>query len=208
MRKAVDYLRAHPIIAVALVVGVVGVLLLWPRPEPTSAPAPQPAPAPAPEAAPPSPPAVATPAGGPPPGEPGAAPSPAPTPRRVAAAVDAGRPDPFQPLVVQASGAPGVPVPPPAPLPPPLFPGQGQPGQPAEPPPPPPKAASRAEVIGVMGDNGGVAVVRLDGQTYVVSRGDVILDKIRVMRIDAARGVVVLEEDGEQFERVIEGRSS
>jgi hypothetical protein len=206
MRKAVDYLRAHPIIAVALVVGVVGVLLLWPRPQPVSTPSSQPAPPAAPAAAPPSPPAAESPPG-PPSGEPGAAPTPAPTPRRVAAAVDAGRPDPFQPLVVQASGAPSVPVPPPAPLPPPLFPGQGQPGQPAEPAPPPAKAASRAEVIGVLGDNGGVAVVRLDGQTYVVSRGDVILDKIRVARIDAVRGVVVLEEDGEQFERVIEGRS-
>jgi hypothetical protein len=206
MRKAVDYLRAHPIIAVALVVGVVGVLLLWPRPQPVSTPSSGPAPAPAPQAAPPSP-AAAVPPAGPPSGEPAAAPTPTPTPRRVAAPVDAGRPDPFQPLVVQASGAPGVPVPPPAPLPPPLFPGQGQPGQPAAPAPPPAKAASRAEVIGVMGDNGGVAVVRLDGQTYVVSRGDVILDKIRVTRIDAVRGVVVLEEDGEQFQRVIEGRS-
>jgi hypothetical protein len=201
MRKAVDYLRAHPIIAVAVAVGIVGVVfLLWPQPGPVTSPPP----APQPEAAPP-PAAVAPPMPGP---EAAPAPAPAatPTPRPRPGAVDAGRPDPFQPLVVQAGpGQPGVPVPPPAPLPPPLFPGQpGQPGA-TEEPAPPPKEASRAQVIGLMGDNGGVAVIRLEGQTYVVSRGDVILDRIRVSRIDALRGIVVLEQEGEQFELILGG---
>jgi hypothetical protein len=198
MRKVVDYLRAHPAIAVAIAVGIIGVLVLWPRPTPVATPPP----APAPVVSPPSPQAAA------PAPEPEAAPVPqaTPTPRPAVGAVDAGRPDPFQPLVVQAgAGQPTVPVPAPAPLPPPLFPGQpGQAGE-AEAPAPPPKEASRAEVIGVMGDNGGVAVIRLEGQTYVVSRGDLIMGKIRVATIDASRGTVVLEQEGEQFELTLGG---
>ncbi|MDR7556455.1 MAG: hypothetical protein QN157_12725 [Armatimonadota bacterium] len=97
--------------------------------------------------------------------------------------------------------APG-PVPPPAPLPPPLFPGQQIPGQPAPTPTPtpPPKEASTAELVGLVNDSVSVAIVRVGGQTYIVSPGDVIKDKIRVTAIDPEQRLVVLEEDGQRFE--------
>ncbi|MBI3998689.1 MAG: hypothetical protein HY355_06610 [Armatimonadetes bacterium] len=116
--------------------------------------------------------------------------------------MDAGRPDPFAPLISAVGpGQPsGVPAPPPAPLPPPLFPGQQpQPGEPPAP-PPPPKEASAAELVGILGDAGGVAIIKLGGQTFIVSRGDVIKEKIRVMVIDVTKRLVILEEAGEQFE--------
>jgi hypothetical protein len=216
MRKATEYLRTHPVIAVAILAGIIGVLLLLPRSEPqavvTPAPSvspPSPAgPAPGPQASP----------GGPPPavssspgtaGPTGATPAPSPAPR-AAAAPDAGRPDPFAPLVTQSTGGggPSAPAPPPAPLPPPLFPGQ-QPGQPAAQPTPapPPKDASTAELVGILSDSGGVAIVRLGGKTFIVSPGDVILNKIKVAAVDFAKGLVILEEEGERFELKMGGVS-
>jgi hypothetical protein len=55
-------------------------------------------------------------------------------------------------------------------------------------------------VIGIVTDSPGVAVVRIGDQTYIVSPGDVILNKIKVQTVDFARGLVILEEDGERFE--------
>jgi hypothetical protein len=49
-------------------------------------------------------------------------------------------------------------------------------------------------------DSPGVAVVRVGDKTYIVSPGDVILNKIKVQVVDFAKGLVVLEEDGERFE--------
>jgi hypothetical protein len=204
MRKAVEYLRAHPVIAGAVAVGLV--LIVWlvattPRPQPARVeqPAPVPAATPAVSATPVAQPAPA----------PVATPSPQPSPRPVAA-VDAGRPDPFAPLVAPAGGEggiTGVPAPPPAPLPPPLFPGQesGQPGAQPSPPPPPPKEASTAELVGLLGDGGGVAIVKIGGKIFIVSRGDVILNKIRVQVVDVNKRIVVLEEEGEKFELKWEG---
>jgi len=204
MRKGLDYLRAHPIIAVAIIVGIVGVILLWPRPQQPSAPQVQPAPpvaAPSPAA--PSPGAPPTPAG------PQPAPSPAgvPAPRPVAGPVDAGRPDPFAPLVRPEVGGvqPGIPVPPPAPLPPPLFPGQPSGTPEAAPTPPPPKEASGAQLIGLVGETSGVAIVRIGAQTYIVATGDIILNKIRVTAVDVLKGLVVLEQEGERFELKLGG---
>lgn len=209
MRKATEYLRAHPITAAA--VGVALVVIVWliataprsnqtrtqqPPPVPVASPAPGATPAAGPPVAPPAPAPVAS-------------PSPQPSPRVVAAAVDAGRPDPFAPLVAAASGEraiTGAPAPPPAPLPPPLFPGQdpGQPG--AQPtPPPPPKEASTAELVGLLGDAGDVAIIKIGGKTYIVGRGDVILNKIKVQVIDVGKRIVILEEAGEQFELKWEG---
>jgi hypothetical protein len=68
------------------------------------------------------------------------------------------------------------------------------------PPPPPPKVASGASVVGILTDSPGVAVIRVEDRTYIVSPGDVILNKIRVQAVDFANGLVVLEEDGERFE--------
>jgi hypothetical protein len=215
MRKAIDYLRAHPIIAVAIVVGLVGVIALWPRSQPTSQPTTQapltpttPAPAAPPAGAPSAVPAAPAPQPAPA-GQPAAAPSP----RTGSAAVNAGRPDPFSALVRPAGsgGGGGAPVPPPAPLPPPLFPGQ-QPGQPGAPQPgatpaPPPKEASTAQLVGILGDNGSVAIIKLGGKTYIVSPGDVISDKIKVSIIDVGKGLVILEEEGERFEIKLGGVS-
>ncbi|MGQ0568527.1 MAG: hypothetical protein ACT4P5_03190 [Armatimonadota bacterium] len=206
MRKAVDYLRTHPVVAIAIVVGLVGIYILLPRSEPAVVTTPATLPAATPGA--PVPPGVQ-------PAPVAPTPAPTPTPRVVAGPVDAGRADPFAPLVTVVTGGggqpSGVPLPPPAPLPPPLFPGQqqpqpGAPGAPATP-APPPKLASTAEVIGIMGESGNVAIIRVGGKTYVVSPGDVILEKIKVTVVDFARGVVVLEEDGEQFQLKLGGVS-
>jgi hypothetical protein len=203
MRKAIDYLRTHPVIAVAIVVGIVGALYLVLTTPRASAPravapvAPVAAPPPATVAPPAGPPAPAAP---PSPGAP--APVAAPSPR-APGAVEAGRPDPFSPIVQTGPGGAPAPVPPPAPLPPPLFPGQpGQPGQPAAPPSPepPPKEASTAQLVGILGDTSSVAIIRLGNETYIVSPGDLLRNKIKVTAIDFNRGLVVLEEEGERFE--------
>lgn len=220
MRKAVEYLRTHPVIAVAIAVGIVGVVLLYPRPEPRTTPTPLAVltPAATPGIVTPgieAPGATPTPAAAPTP-TPGAAPTPppvaAPTPRPVAGPVDAGRPDPFAPLVTEGTQRPvpaprRVTIPPPAPLPPPLFPGQfpqppgvGVTPTPSPSPTPTPKEASTAELVGILGEAGGVAIIRVRGQTHVVARGDRILDKIRVILVDVARRRVILEQDGERFE--------
>lgn len=197
MRKVADYLRTHPIVAAAIAIGIVGGLFLYLT---TPQPAPQPVMTPMPRVA-----VSPTPA----PAAPDAAPSPAP-PRPVAAPVDAGRPDPFSPLVRAEAGRPGLPAaPPPAPLPPPLFPGQIQPGQvPTPSPTPPPKDASTAELMGIVGDSGSVAIVKVGDQTHIVGRGDMILNKIRVIVIDITKRLVILEEDGERFELKMGGVST
>ena len=99
-------------------------------------------------------------------------------------------------------------MPPPAPLPPPLFPGQ-IPQQPGAAPgaTPPPKEASTAELVGMLGDGAGTAIIKLGDKTYIVSRGDVILDKIRVTVVDIAKRLVILEQDGERFELKMGGVS-
>jgi hypothetical protein len=209
MRKAIEYLKAHPVIPIAIAVGLIGVILLYPRGParapvtalPPQAPAPAASPVPAAPAA-PTPPAMT--------GPQAVTPSPGPSPSPAAVgAVNAGRPDPFAPLVVPAVGGPaGVPLPPPAPLPPPLFPGQvpGQPSPtPTPTPTPPPKEASLAQLVGVLGDGGGVAILRLEGKTYIVGAGDVILDKIKVAVVDVTRFLVVLEQEGERFELKLGG---
>ncbi|MCL6554302.1 MAG: general secretion pathway protein GspB [Firmicutes bacterium] len=195
MRKAVAYLRTHPLVAGALAIALVVVAVtVWPRqgPPPTPATSP-PRPAVSPQAAAPTPEASPQP-------QPAPSPTPSPTP---AALPGAGRLDPFAPLVVAEAPRPASgPVPPPAPLPPPLFPGQQVPGQPAPAPmpTPPPKEASTAELVGLVNDSVSVAIVRVGGQTYIVSPGDVIKDKIRVTAIDPEQRLVVLEEDGQRFE--------
>ncbi len=197
MRKAVSYLRTHPIMALAIVVLIAGAYYVT-RP---SAPEPA-ATTPATPGAPQAQPAPQT--GAP---APGAVPAPAATPRSAGGATDAGRPDPFAPLVRPAGPGTGtgLPVPPPAPLPPPLFPGQ-QPGQPA-PPPPPVRDSKTAQLMGLVGDTGQAAVIKLGTETFIVSPGDLIRNKIRVTVIDANKGLVILEEEGERFELKMGGVS-
>jgi hypothetical protein len=90
-----------------------------------------------------------------------------------------------------------------------LSPVPGAPGAPAAPPPPPPppKVASSASVLGILTDSPGVAVIKVEDKTYIVSPGDVILNKIKVQVVDFAKGLVVLEEDGERFELKMGGVS-
>ncbi len=54
--------------------------------------------------------------------------------------------------------------------------------------------------MGILGDDGGTAIIKLGDKTYIVSRGDVILDKIKVAVIDIAKRLVIIEQDGERFE--------
>jgi hypothetical protein len=195
MRKAIAYLRTHPIVALGIVV-LIGAAYYY-----TRSPAPEPAATTPPPGAPQAQPAApAAPA-------PAASPAPSPTPRATGGAADAGRPDPFAPLVRPAApgSGPGLPVPPPAPLPPPLFPGQ-QPGQPA-PPPPPVRESRSAQLMGLVGDTGSAAVIKLGTETFIVSPGDLIRNKIRVTVIDANKGLVILEEEGERFELKMGGVS-
>jgi len=201
MQKAVAYLRTHPVIALAIAAGIAAIALLVVLPQ-RSAPVSTPSPAQPITAAPPGPaaPAPVAPAQMTP--EPSAVATPAP---RIGSAVDAGRPDPFVPLVKPVApgsggGGGGLPPLPPAPLPPPLFPGQ-QPGAPgAAPPPPEPKEAGGAALVGVLGDGTAVAIIRLGKDTFIVSPGDLIMDRIRVQTIDVSKGLVILEQDGERFE--------
>jgi hypothetical protein len=83
-------------------------------------------------------------------------------------------------------------------LPPPVYPQQPQP--PAATPPPPPKEASGAVLVGIVGDNGSVAIIRLGRETFIVSPGDVIKDKIKVTVIDVTKSTVILEQEDERFE--------
>lgn len=203
MRKAIAYLRANPIMAGALailIVAIVYFVLTSPRaPQSTVSTTPGAAPPPQPSMSP------AMPASQAPPGGQAAAPQATPTPGpRAAAPSNAGRPDPFMPVVRGAGPGPrpgAVPAPPPAPLPPPLFPGPQQPqATPAASPPPPPKEASTAVLVGIVGDNGSVAIIRLGRETFIVSLGDVIKDKIKITTIDVAKSMVIIEQEGERFE--------
>ncbi len=203
MNRLLALVRRYPIASVALVIaiGAVSYLALTgrsPSPGAGVAPTPQvtrvtPAPTSPPVAAvTPTPPAPA---------------SPAPSP---AAPQAAGRADPFTPLVkARVGGAPGLrpgALPPPPPLPPPLFPGpETSPAAPPTPvttpaPPPPPRVSEGAQLIGVLGDTGRVAILRVGGQIYIVAQGETIQDKIRVELVDANEGLVVLIEDGQRFE--------
>jgi hypothetical protein len=76
---------------------------------------------------------------------------------------------------------------------------------PAPTPAPPAKEASTAQLIGIVGNSGSVAVIRLDSKTYIVSTGDVIMEKIKVTAIDVSQGMVVLEQEGEKFELKLGG---
>jgi hypothetical protein len=97
-------------------------------------------------------------------------------------------------------------LPPPPPLPPPLFPGPaapGAPGAPGAPVPPTPGVArlsSGAQLIGVLGDTGKVAIIKIGPEVFIVAQGEMIQDRIRVELVDADAGLVVLIEDGERVE--------
>jgi ribosomal protein L21 len=62
-------------------------------------------------------------------------------------------------------------------------------------------------VVGIVSDTVSVAIIRIGGRTYIVSPGDVVLDKIRVAAVDVIKNLVVLEEDGERFELKMGGVS-
>jgi hypothetical protein len=62
------------------------------------------------------------------------------------------------------------------------------------------RLAAGAQLIGVLGDTGRVAIIKIGGQVYVVAPGETIQDKIRVELVDAKEGLVILIEDGQRFE--------
>lgn len=199
MNRLTSLVRRYPVASIAVVVAVAGVgfLLLTGRPQPpTGGAVATPAPVASPVRAPASPgPAVAT---------------PAPLPTAAAAppppAQAAGRADPFSPLVkAQVGGAPPaqpVTLPPPPPLPPPLFPGPGaSPAQPVAPGPAPvARLSTGAQLIGVLGDTGRVAIIKIGTVVFIVAQGETIQDRIRVELVDANAGLVILIEDGERVE--------
>jgi len=196
MNRFTALIRRYPIASVGLLVAIVaGVILLRPK-TPTAVVQP--------------PPPAASPAIPVPAGTPQVAPSPAATPAPAAASPPppqaAGRADPFVPLVTARAGpAPGpqpVSLPPPAPLPPPLFPGPGGPVPVGTPPPPPPPArlSAGAQLIGVLGDTGRVAIIKIGGQVYIIAQGEMIQNRIRVELVDAKEGLVILIEDGQRVE--------
>ena len=61
--------------------------------------------------------------------------------------------------------------------------------------------------MGLVGDTGQAAVIKLGTETFIVSPGDLIRNKIRVTVIDANKGLVILEEEGERFELKMGGVS-
>lgn len=130
---------------------------------------------------------------------PGAAPTTRGEKPPIVADPNAGRPDPFIPLVKpQSANAPPPPRGFPAPVPPPLFPGQVPPGaQPL----PGGRLSDATRVVGLIsGTRFGIAIVTLSGRSYVVARGEMIEKKIRVAEINAKQGLVILIEDGQRFE--------
>lgn len=141
---------------------------------------------------------------------PGPAATPAPAPTSAAVPPQppqaAGRADPFNPLVRAqvGGGAPAAPVnlPPPPPLPPPLFPGPGaSPGTaPGQGPAPVVRLSAGAQLIGVLGDTGRVAIIKIGNEIFIVAQGEMIQNRIRVELVDALDGLVILIEDGERVE--------
>lgn len=199
MSRLTSLVRRYPVASIAVVglIAVGGFFLLTADRQPRTGSAVAP---PQPAATPLGP--VVTPA---PPSTPAPAPSPvvAPPPPPAQAA---GRADPFAPLVrAQVGGgapAPGPALPPPPPLPPPLFPGPGAPpGAPGVPPSPAPaRLSSGAQLVGVLGDTGKVAIIKIGNEVFIVAQGEMIQDRIRVELVDADAGLVVLIEDGERVE--------
>src|SRR3972149_4743699 len=99
-----------------------------------------------------------------------------------------------------ATPAPAARSSPPPPPPPPLFPGPGGPVPVGPPPPPPAPLSAGAQLIGVLGDTGRVAILKIGGQVYVVAQGEMIQNRIRVELVDAKEGLVILMEDGQRVE--------
>src|SRR3989304_3182180 len=74
------------------------------------------------------------------------------------------------PAIPAPAGTPQVapsPAATPPPPPPPLFPGPGGPVPVGTPPPPPTRLSAGAQLIGVLGDTGRVAILKIGGQVYI-----------------------------------------
>lgn len=172
-----------------------------------------------PAAEPPPPPPAAPVAPAPAPVAPPEAAQPTPAPQAPGGSIVlAGRSDPFVPLVTlpragppaSAGGRPTPLPPPPLPLPP-LPPGPGAaPGTPGAPggpqaqpaPPPPPEAG--ITVLGIISDAKSLVIVSISGKTEILFEGEAAGD-LRVIKIDAVRGVVTFERAGKRFDLKIGG---
>src|SRR3989304_1375384 len=98
-----------------------------------------------------------------------------------------------------AAPRPAGPPAPAAPAPP-LWPGRGGRAPGGTPPPPPTRLSAGAQLIGVLGDTGRVAILKIGGQVYIVAQGETIQNRIRVELVDAKEGLVILIEDGQRVE--------
>lgn len=159
----------------------------------------------------------------------GQAPPAAPLPQAPAKAAPipslqgAGRPDPFQPLVVEKPAgqprrpalappaAPVVPAVPPLPLPPPSVPPPPPtqqpatvPQQPAAPPPQPAPAQGpsfpQLVITGILSNARPLAIVRAGGTTSIVAEGEEVIPGVKVVRIEPEAGRVVVEVNGRSVE--------
>ena len=132
----------------------------------------------------------------------------------------AGRPDPFQPLVVEKPAGqprrpaltppatPVVPAVPPLPLPPPPSPPQVSPPIPQKPEvqqPPTPAPVQEPPlpalaVTGIFSDARPLAIVRAGGTTSIVAEGEEVIPGVKVVRIEPEGGRVVVEVNGRSVE--------
>jgi transketolase C-terminal domain/subunit len=55
-------------------------------------------------------------------------------------------------------------------------------------------------LVGVLGDTGKVAIIKIGNEVFIVAQGEMIQNRIRVDLVDADAGLVVLIEDGERVE--------
>jgi hypothetical protein len=113
---------------------------------------------------------------------------------------DRGRADPFAPLVVPSTQRAG-PLPPPPSVGLPLPPGFTAPGGPGTPPP----AGTGMRVAGIMGSRSRVAIIEVEGKTYIVRVGDRVGDAV-VLSISSDK--VVLKRGNEKFELGFGGERS
>ena len=117
-----------------------------------------------------------------------------------------GRGDPFSPLVVPESqrAAPGPALPPPPGVGLPMPPGFATPGAgPSTPPPPPPGAGMR--VSGIMGSRQRVAIIEVEGQTYIVGVGERVGDAVVVSILPDK---VIMKQNNVTFELGFGGERS
>jgi len=119
--------------------------------------------------------------------------------QQVQTALAAGRPDPFVPLVGNAArpaAGGGLPLPPV----PPLLPGGTPPGGGGVNTAPAPPAVPALRVTGILRNASALAIIEDAQGAHIVGAGDLVGPGVRVVAIDAGRGVVELNAQGTNLE--------